>query len=88
MSVRGKFESEGELARNSVLQSGFEHPFKDFFLGEMYYKMSTANNDITMTNVPDIRLVYRNASERALIAGSVSCQVHQSIFGPRMSYGK
>jgi AMP deaminase len=49
-----------ELARNSVLQSGFEHPFKDFFLGEMYYKMSTANNDITMTNVPDIRLVYRN----------------------------
>ena len=22
--------------------------------------MSTANNDITMTNVPDIRLVYRN----------------------------
>ena len=49
-----------ELARNSVLQSGFEHPFKEFFLGPTYFMSSVSGNDITMTNVPDIRLAYRS----------------------------
>ena len=48
-----------ELARNSVLQSGFEHPFKEFFLGEKYYMPSVDGNDIILTNVPDLRIAYR-----------------------------
>ena len=46
-----------ELARNSVLQSGFEHPFKRHFqrtTGKLEF------NDMTMTNVPDILIVYRH----------------------------
>jgi AMP deaminase len=46
-----------ELARNSVLQSGFEHPFKARFLGMSYHE--STGNDIRMTNVPNIRLSYR-----------------------------
>ncbi len=48
-----------ELARNSVLQSGFEHPFKMHFVGKDFMKQGPAGNDITMTNVPDIRLQFR-----------------------------
>eukprot|EP00924_Labyrinthula_sp_SR-Ha-C_P009542 snap_masked-scaffold_2-processed-gene-27.19-mRNA-1 protein AED:0.11 eAED:0.11 QI:0/0/0/0.71/1/1/7/0/655 len=54
-----------EIARNSVLQSGFEHPYKAHFLGKKYldgtknefYKFYA--NDIHQTNVPDIRVKYR-----------------------------
>ncbi|CAK4078537.1 unnamed protein product [Aphanomyces euteiches] len=49
-----------EIARNSVLQSGFEHPFKQHFLGKTYYLPGAAGNDIRMSNVPDIRLNYRH----------------------------
>lgn len=48
-----------EIARNSVLQSGFEHPFKEHFLGKNYYLPGAQGNDIRMTNVPDIRVDYR-----------------------------
>jgi AMP deaminase len=41
-----------EVARNSVLQSGFERRFKQYFLGEN-------DCDIMKTNVPEIRLDYR-----------------------------
>lgn len=43
---------QSEIARNSVLQSGWEMRFKKHFLGEHL-------NDPTMTNVPIIRLKYR-----------------------------
>ena len=33
-----------EIARNSVLQSGFEHPFKAHFIGEQYDKAGPAGN--------------------------------------------
>ena len=49
-----------ELARNSVLQSGFEHPFKRHFLGKNYNKTGIFGNDMTMTNVPTIRVAYRH----------------------------
>ncbi|ETV96870.1 AMP deaminase [Aphanomyces invadans] len=49
-----------EIARNSVLQSGFEHPFKQHFLGKKYYLPGAAGNDIRMSNVPNIRLDYRH----------------------------
>lgn len=41
-----------EIARNSVLQSGWEDKFKRHFLGKDYC-------DIHMTNVPEIRLRFR-----------------------------
>jgi AMP deaminase len=41
-----------EIARNSVLQSGFENKYKLYFLGKDYC-------DIRETNVPEIRLMYR-----------------------------
>ena len=60
-----------ELARNSVLQSGFEHPFKVHFAGENYMKEGPAGNAIHLTNVPNIRLTYRHeilTSEKNLVA--------------------
>lgn len=44
-----------EIARNSVLQSGFEDRYKRHFLGEDY-------SDIRETNVSEIRLMYRKES--------------------------
>ena len=71
-----------EIARNSVLQSGFEHSiFKVNWLGENYWKGGVAGNgkyirspfwgniitnnfyqDIKKTNIPDIRVAYREAN--------------------------
>jgi len=48
-----------ELARNSVMQSGFEYPFKAHFLGEKHYMHGTAGNDGSVTNVPNIRVHFR-----------------------------
>lgn len=49
-----------ELARNSVLQSGFEPCIKARWLGKNWYKAGEEGNDITKTNVPSIRLCYRH----------------------------
>ena len=48
-----------EIARNSVLQSGFEYPYKAHFLGPSYADRGPAGNDIDSSNVPYIRLQYR-----------------------------
>ncbi|XP_065167724.1 AMP deaminase 2 isoform X3 [Atheta coriaria] len=48
-----------ELARNSVLMSGFPHKMKQYWLGPNYTKEGVAGNDITRTNVPDIRVAFR-----------------------------
>ncbi|XP_013194241.2 AMP deaminase 2 isoform X3 [Amyelois transitella] len=48
-----------ELARNSVLMSGFPHEMKQYWLGPHYMKEGVAGNDITRTNVPDIRISFR-----------------------------
>ena len=59
-----------EIARNSVLQSGFEYPYKAHFIGPSYAEPGPAGNDIHMTNVPYTRLQYRMEvleAERALI---------------------
>ena len=44
-----------EIARNSVLQSGWEKKYKLFYLGENF-------SDIKESNVPGIRLRYRHES--------------------------
>uniref|UniRef100_UPI00398F7952 AMP deaminase 2-like isoform X2 n=1 Tax=Pristiophorus japonicus TaxID=55135 RepID=UPI00398F7952 len=48
-----------ELARNSVLMSGFSHKVKGYWLGPNFQKESIESNDIRRTNVPDIRVGYR-----------------------------
>ncbi|KAK7578161.1 hypothetical protein V9T40_010366 [Parthenolecanium corni] len=48
-----------ELARYSVLMSGFPHRYKQHWLGPNYTKEGVAGNDITRTNVPDIRIAFR-----------------------------
>ncbi|XP_041801445.1 AMP deaminase 2 isoform X1 [Chelmon rostratus] len=48
-----------ELARNSVLMSGFCHRVKSSWLGPNYIKEGQESNDIRRTNVPDIRVAYR-----------------------------
>ncbi|KAF5317567.1 hypothetical protein D9619_013212 [Psilocybe cf. subviscida] len=64
--------SLAELARNSVKQSGFEMEVKRHWLGHEWYLPGAAGNDINKTNVPDIRLAYRNQTlveELDLISG-------------------
>ena len=48
-----------EIARNSVLQSGFEHKVKKRWLGDQYLVAGPAGNDIHKTNVPNVRMTYR-----------------------------
>ncbi|XP_054905760.1 AMP deaminase 2 isoform X1 [Poeciliopsis prolifica] len=48
-----------ELARNSVLMSGFSHKMKGYWLGPDYIREGQESNDIRRTNVPDIRVAYR-----------------------------
>ncbi|XP_010937877.3 probable AMP deaminase isoform X2 [Elaeis guineensis] len=49
-----------EIARNSVLQSGFSHAHKSHWIGRSYYKRGPDGNDIHQTNVPHIRVEFRN----------------------------
>jgi AMP deaminase len=48
-----------ELARNSVLQSGFEDVLKRRWLGPNFHLPGPAGNDPSRTNVPPMRLQYR-----------------------------
>lgn len=48
-----------ELARNSVLQSGFEAALKKHWLGKNYMTRGPDGNQMEKANVPDIRLAYR-----------------------------
>ena len=49
-----------ELARNSVLQSGFEHSIKQKWLGPNYYQPGTDGNVMAKSNVPQIRQSFRH----------------------------
>lgn len=48
-----------ELARNSVLQSGWDYQTKKKWLGDRCMFPGPAGNDIHKTNVPDLRVEYR-----------------------------
>ncbi|XP_024443590.1 AMP deaminase isoform X3 [Populus trichocarpa] len=50
-----------EIARNSVYQSGFSHALKSHWIGKEYYKRGPDGNDIHRTNVPHIRVEFRDA---------------------------
>ncbi|GLT92716.1 hypothetical protein SLE2022_105400 [Rubroshorea leprosula] len=49
-----------EIARNSVYQSGFSHALKSHWIGKGYYKRGPSGNEIRKTNVPHIRLEFRD----------------------------
>ncbi|KAG5553097.1 hypothetical protein RHGRI_011084 [Rhododendron griersonianum] len=49
-----------EIARNSVYQSGFSHALKSHWVGKEYYRRGPDGNDIHRTNVPRIRLEFRD----------------------------
>jgi len=51
-----------EIARNSVLQSGFEHERKVEWLGPNYNKEGVEKNDVTKSNVSPIRTQFRTQS--------------------------
>ncbi|XP_035376296.1 AMP deaminase 2 isoform X1 [Electrophorus electricus] len=66
-----------ELARNSVLMSGFSHKTKSYWLGPDYMKEGPEGNDIRRSNVPDIRVSYRHETlceELQLITHAVRTQ--------------
>ncbi|XP_028853835.1 AMP deaminase 2 isoform X2 [Denticeps clupeoides] len=66
-----------ELARNSVLMSGFSHKTKSYWLGPGYNREGPESNDIRRTNVPDIRVAYRHETlceELHLITHAVRTQ--------------
>jgi len=48
-----------ELARNSVEHSGFSKETKNYWQGPNHMREGVAGNDMTRTNVPDIRVSYR-----------------------------
>ncbi|RXN18979.1 AMP deaminase 2-like isoform X2 [Labeo rohita] len=71
-----------ELARNSVLMSGFSHRAKSHWLGPDYTREGPVSNDIRRTNVPDIRVAYRYETmceELHLITQAVRTQELDSI---------
>jgi AMP deaminase len=49
-----------ELARNSVIQSGFEAAMKKHWIGKDYLVRGPDGNVMEKTNVPDVRLSYRH----------------------------
>ncbi|KAG6809173.1 hypothetical protein H0H92_001306 [Tricholoma furcatifolium] len=71
--------SLAELARNSVIQSGFEMEIKRHWIGHQWYLQGSAGNDINKTNVPNIRLAYRHQTlleELSMIGGRISSTSH------------
>ncbi|KAK3686600.1 AMP deaminase [Vermiconidia calcicola] len=49
-----------ELAKHSVVQSGFEHSVKQRWLGPNYHLPGVAGNDMAKVNVPNIREAFRH----------------------------
>lgn len=49
-----------EIARNSVLQSGFNLKDRQHWLGANFHRRGVAGNNVKQTNVPSIRLIFRD----------------------------
>ena len=49
-----------ELAKHSVVQSGFEHAVKQRWLGQNYHFPGVVGNDMAKVNVPNIREAFRH----------------------------
>jgi AMP deaminase len=71
-----------ELARNSVVMSGFPHSVKKHWLGANYRKEGVDGNDVKRTNIPDIRIAFRYETwvkELKLLVGAINLQNSPSI---------
>jgi len=74
-----------EIARNSVLMSGFSHSTKCHWLGRTYEQRGPAGNCIEKTNVPNIRLLFRQEmlQEEEFMLCGVPCSrpgIHSPTF--------
>lgn len=49
-----------ELAKHSVIQSGFEHSLKQHWLGTHYHLPGVLGNDVSKCNVPNVREAFRH----------------------------
>jgi AMP deaminase len=59
-----------EIARTSVLNSGFSHADKCHWVGDTYWKEGAEGNEAAKTNVADVRLCFRHdtlLAERTLV---------------------
>lgn len=68
-----------ELARNSVTQGGFANEVKNYWLGPNYRREGVAGNDITRTNVPDIRVSYRYETLIEELSNIFKCVIADKI---------
>ncbi len=57
-----------ELARNSVVQSGFEASIKARWLGEKYRLEGVHGNEMHKTNIPNVRVEFRTETHKQEIA--------------------
>lgn len=86
-----------EVARNSVLQSGWEMQIKKRWLGENCHLSGPVGNDIHKSNVPNIRISYRYQTlmeERLMVLSSLrkmetplDQEISVSDSGPEASAG-
>ena len=61
-----------ELARNSVIQSGFEMEIKRHWLGHDWYLPGAEGNVVDKTNVPNVRVAFRYNTlmeEKTMVGG-------------------
>ncbi|CAH8492352.1 unnamed protein product [Heterobilharzia americana] len=87
-----------ELARNSVLMSGFSPLVKSHWLGPNYTQEGVMGNDVTRSNLPNIRVAYRfetltqelrlllNSVLAKRTSGSVSPNSNTAIHSPKKAY--
>ncbi|KAF2099852.1 AMP deaminase [Rhizodiscina lignyota] len=80
-----------ELAKHSVVQSGFEHSMKQRWLGKNYYLPGVEGNDMAKVNVPDIREAFRHETldqEYSMIDRytRVASQLSQSTLPPQTPF--
>ena len=74
-----------EIARNSVLQSGWEVEYKRHYLGGRYWVRGMAGNDIKQTNVPAIRVQFRDEllrEEMAILSQHADEKLDDSLIDP------
>lgn len=62
-----------EIARNSVLHSGYPHQVKMHWVHTEYWKMGPEGNNIQKTNVPALRLRFRWVWANVTIGGLAVC---------------
>eukprot|EP00090_Calanus_glacialis_P041983 TRINITY_DN7461_c0_g1_i1.p1 TRINITY_DN7461_c0_g1~~TRINITY_DN7461_c0_g1_i1.p1 ORF type:complete len:754 (-),score=227.80 TRINITY_DN7461_c0_g1_i1:226-2487(-) len=69
-----------ELARNSVITSGFSHHVKQHWLGTNYTLEGVAGNEVSRTNVPNIRVAYRYETLMDELSNVFSSQINRRMF--------